>query len=160
MKQNMGTADKIIRILLAAVIVGLWYYEVIGGILATVLLAFSGIFILTSVIGVCPLYLPFRINTRKGEKTADFASLVNQGAIIVDVRSATEFGLGHIQRAINIPLDDLTSKLNLLPGKEQPIILCCASGIRSERALNKLKMHGFSRVYDGGSWLQLKTQLS
>lgn len=159
MKQNMGTLDKTVRILLAAVIVGLWYYEVIGGTLAIVLLVFSGVFILTSIIGVCPLYLPFRINTRKAGNTTDFTSLVKQGAVIVDVRSASEFGMGHIQKAMNIPLDDLKAKLNLLPGKDQPIILCCASGIRSARALKQLQSLGFGRLYDGGSWMQLKNQL-
>jgi len=65
MKQNMGTIDKIVRILIAAVIVALWYFGVIGGLLATILLIISCIFILTSLIGVCPLYLPFRISTKR-----------------------------------------------------------------------------------------------
>lgn len=69
MKQNMGTIDKIVRVLIALVIVGLWYYGVIGGLLATILLILSGIFILTSIVGVCPLYFPFKINTKSSSRS-------------------------------------------------------------------------------------------
>lgn len=61
----MGTADRIIRIIIAAIIVGLYGFNVISGTLAIVLLVISGIFFLTSLISFCPLYLPFGINTCK-----------------------------------------------------------------------------------------------
>lgn len=59
MKQNMGAADKLVRILIAMVIVGLYFANIITGTVAIVLLVFAGIFILTSFISFCPLYLPF-----------------------------------------------------------------------------------------------------
>ena len=65
MKKNMGIADKIIRVLIAAVVVILYFTNVISGTLAIVLLILSGIFILTSLISFCPLYLPFGISTGK-----------------------------------------------------------------------------------------------
>jgi hypothetical protein len=65
MKKNMGAADKIIRILLAIIVILLYYLNVISGTVAVVLLVLAGIFILTSFISFCPLYVPFRINTRK-----------------------------------------------------------------------------------------------
>lgn len=65
MKKNMGTLDKVFRILVAAVIVGLYFANVLMGIVAIVLLILAGIFILTSFIGFCPLYLPFGISTKK-----------------------------------------------------------------------------------------------
>ncbi len=65
MKKNMGLADKIIRILIAAVVVILYFTNVISGTLGIVLLILSGIFILTSLISFCPLYFPFGISTRK-----------------------------------------------------------------------------------------------
>ena len=68
MKKNMGSTDKIIRILIALVIVGLWYKEVISGTTATVLGVLAIIFLLTSLISFCPLYLPFGINTSKKSK--------------------------------------------------------------------------------------------
>ncbi len=68
MKKNMGTLDKVFRILVAAVIVGLFFAHVILGIVGIVLLVLAGIFIVTSVIGFCPLYLPFGISTKKNKK--------------------------------------------------------------------------------------------
>ena len=67
MKKNMGTADRIIRILIAVVVIALYFTNVINGTLAIILLALSGIFILTSFVSFCPLYLPFGIST-KGKK--------------------------------------------------------------------------------------------
>lgn len=65
MKKNMGTADKVIRVLVALVIAGLVYAEVLTGTLAIVLLVLAGVFVLTSLLGFCPLYLPFGISTCK-----------------------------------------------------------------------------------------------
>lgn len=64
----MGLADKTIRILIAAVVAILYFTNVLTGTLAIVLLILSGIFILTSLISFCPLYLPFGINTHGKKK--------------------------------------------------------------------------------------------
>ena len=63
MKKNMGTTDKLIRIVVAIVIVILYYTDVISGTLAIVLGALAAIFVFTSFISFCPLYAPFGINT-------------------------------------------------------------------------------------------------
>lgn len=68
MKKNMGAIDKAIRTTIAAVLVILFMTNVITGTLAIILLAFAIIFLLTSLIGTCPLYLPFGISTAKKEK--------------------------------------------------------------------------------------------
>jgi len=65
MKKNMGFADRVIRVLIALVLITLFALGKISGILGIVLLVFAGIFILTSLINFCPLYLPFKINTGK-----------------------------------------------------------------------------------------------
>lgn len=65
MKKNMGTIDKVIRILIAVVIVGLYFGNIVSGALAAVLFVVAAIFLLTSFIGFCPLYFPFKINTNK-----------------------------------------------------------------------------------------------
>ena len=65
MKQNMGNLDKAVRVLVAVVIAILYFTHVINGTLALVLLIFAGVFILTSAVGTCPLYLPFGISTQK-----------------------------------------------------------------------------------------------
>jgi K+-transporting ATPase A subunit len=65
MKKNMGNIDKAIRLLIAVVIIVLFYTKVVTGILAIILLILAAVFIVTSLIGSCPLYLPFGINTCK-----------------------------------------------------------------------------------------------
>ncbi len=67
MKKNMGVADKAVRILIALVIAILYFMDVISGTLGIVLLIFAGVFILTSFLSFCPLYLPFGLSTRKKE---------------------------------------------------------------------------------------------
>ena len=68
MKKNMGNTDRIIRLIVAAVVIGLYLTKIISGTTAIVLLAFAAVFILTSFVSFCPLYLPFRINTNKKNK--------------------------------------------------------------------------------------------
>ncbi len=67
MKKNMGTTDKVIRILVALLIIVLYFTHQISGTLAIIGLILSAVFILTSFISFCPLYLPFGISTRKKE---------------------------------------------------------------------------------------------
>ncbi len=66
----MGTADRIIRVIVAAILVTMYATGVIGGILGGVLIAFAFIFLLTSVVGFCPLYVPFGISTLRKNLTA------------------------------------------------------------------------------------------
>ncbi len=68
MKKNMGTADKAIRILMAIVIAALYFTNVISGTLSIVLGILAVVFVLTSFISFCPLYLPFGINTSKKKR--------------------------------------------------------------------------------------------
>lgn len=68
MKRNIGTIDKVIRILVAVAIAVLFFTNVITGTLGIVLIAFAAIFLITSLISFCPLYLPFGINTGKKRK--------------------------------------------------------------------------------------------
>lgn len=68
MKKNMGTADKAIRIGIAVVIAALYFTNVISGTLAIILGILAMVFVLTSFISFCPLYLPFGINTSKNKR--------------------------------------------------------------------------------------------
>ncbi|MBK8340107.1 MAG: DUF2892 domain-containing protein [Flavobacteriales bacterium] len=63
MKPNMGTADRIIRILVAAVIAILYFTGTVSGTLGIVLLVLAGVFVATSVVSFCPLYAPFGMST-------------------------------------------------------------------------------------------------
>jgi hypothetical protein len=63
MKKNMGIADRIIRLVVAAVLVVLYYNGTISGTLGIVLIALAAVFVLTSFVSFCPLYLPFGLST-------------------------------------------------------------------------------------------------
>ena len=63
MKKNMGNADRIIRIIIAAIIGILYFTNIISGTLAIVLLVLSVVFFLTSIISFCPLYTIFGLKT-------------------------------------------------------------------------------------------------
>lgn len=90
--------------------------------------------------------------------SVDLGQLVRQGAQIVDVRTRPEFSSGHIRGSINIPLQDLAGSLKRIK-KEKPVILCCATGMRSSSAKNILKSKGFSQVYNGGGWQRLQNKI-
>lgn len=68
MKKNMGTLDKGIRIAIAIGVALLYYFNVIEGTLAYVLMAFAIIFLLTSFVSFCPLYTLLGVNTCKLQK--------------------------------------------------------------------------------------------
>ena len=87
---------------------------------------------------------------------ADISGLIANGAVIVDVRTAGEYAGGHLNKSINIPLDQLKSKLSKLD-KSKPIITCCASGMRSASAKSILKSNGFEDVHNGGGWNSLRS---
>lgn len=63
--KNMGKVDRIIRVIIAVVIGVLFYTKVITGTAGIVLLVFAGVFLITSLVSTCPLYLPFGIKTCK-----------------------------------------------------------------------------------------------
>jgi phage shock protein E len=88
---------------------------------------------------------------------ADYRKLVNEGAMVIDVRSPTEFAQGHIAQSRNIPLGDLQAALPQLMGKT--VIAVCASGMRSGNACAQMKRAGIT-CYNGGSWGSLNRQLS
>jgi hypothetical protein len=69
MKKNMGNVDRAVRILIALLIVVLYFTKVVTGTLGIILLVFATIFLLTSIFSFCPLYLPFRLSTRGKEKS-------------------------------------------------------------------------------------------
>ncbi len=64
----MGTADKVIRIIVALIIAGLYLFNIISGTLAVVLLIVAAIFLLTSIFSFCPLYTLFGISTAPSDK--------------------------------------------------------------------------------------------
>lgn len=93
-----------------------------------------------------PLFMrPAGNSLSPGEATL----LINrEDAHIVDVREVDEFAGGHLPEAKNIPVSKLADRVaELEKFKDKPIILCCASGMRSGKASNELKKQGFNKLY-------------
>lgn len=92
-----------------------------------------------------------------GGTSVNFAELVKQGAVIVDVRTPAEYKGGHIKGSVNIPLQSLQANLGKIP-KNKTIITCCASGMRSGSAKSILKSAGYE-VHNGGGWTTLRSKI-
>lgn len=88
----------------------------------------------------------------------NYAELVQQGAIILDVRTKSEYAGGHIKGSVNISVDTLSNNLKKLK-KDKPIITCCASGMRSATAKSILIANGYTNVHNGGSWMSLRNKI-
>ena len=76
---------------------------------------------------------------------------IEEGAVIVDVRTPQEFNDGHITNSLNIPLPQIEARVSTLKKKKKIIITCCKSGGRSGRAKSILMKNGLKCV-NGGSW--------
>jgi len=90
----------------------------------------------------------------------DMKELMDQGAIIIDVRTKGEYAGGNIKGSINIPVDQLKSNLKKIKSKDQIVITCCASGMRSASAKGMLKSEGYTNVHNGGAWSSLEYKIS
>ncbi|MCB0476799.1 MAG: rhodanese-like domain-containing protein [Crocinitomicaceae bacterium] len=90
--------------------------------------------------------------------SVDYAQLVKEGAIIVDVRSKGEYASGHIKGSKNIPLDVLQGQIENLKKENKTIITCCASGMRSGSAKSVLAQHGIE-CHNGGGWRALESKI-
>jgi rhodanese-related sulfurtransferase len=77
--------------------------------------------------------------------------LVEAGARLIDVRSPGEFGGGHLPGAINIPVDQIASRVAELKKSDKPIVLYCASGMRSGQAKRILAGAGIAGLHDLGA---------
>jgi phage shock protein E len=90
--------------------------------------------------------------------SVDYKSLIQNGGIIIDVRTKGEYQGGHIKGSINIPLNVLSDNISKLK-KDKAIITCCASGMRSASAKGILKSSGFTEVHNGGGWMSLQHKI-
>ncbi|MBI4952647.1 MAG: rhodanese-like domain-containing protein [Myxococcales bacterium] len=93
----------------------------------------------------------FFLTTRLGKVSSEAArKLVSEGALLVDVRSPGEFAGGHLDGAINVPVDAVGARASELVGRGKPIVVYCASGMRSGSAASRLKKAG-AQVFDLGA---------
>jgi phage shock protein E len=94
-----------------------------------------------------------------GMDKTDYAALLKEGAVILDVRTKSEYEGGHIKNSLNIPVDQLQKNLSKLKDKDKTIITCCASGMRSTSAKSILQNNGYKNVHNGGGWMRLNNKL-
>ena len=100
----------------------------------------------------------FFSNLFSSKPAVDYAELIKNGAIIVDVRTPGEFAQGHVKGAVNIPLEMIRSRAAELKQKNKPVITCCRSGARSGSAKSILTDAGIE-CYNGGAWDSLQNHL-
>jgi rhodanese-related sulfurtransferase len=81
----------------------------------------------------------------------DIAQLLNDGAMVIDVRTQSEYQRGHGKNTRNIPLNSIKGKLTSLKKQKKVIITCCASGMRSGKAAKMLRNAGLD-AHNGGPW--------
>ena len=94
----------------------------------------------------------------------DAVKLINNDAVVIDLRSPEAFARGHIVNAKNIPIDELDAKNDRIAGyRTKPVVAVCESGVTSTRAVDKLRKSGFESVYGlkGGinGWTQANLPL-
>ena len=90
----------------------------------------------------------------------DLTDLVrNSKTSIVDVRTTEEFSNSRVEGSVNIPLNLVPENIKTLK-KMQPLVLCCAAGVRSGQAMEFLKFNGLNQVYNGGSWQDVENILN
>ena len=90
-----------------------------------------------------------KIKSMLGIKTIDYRELLDNGAIIVDVRTPQEFKSGHSKGSKNIPLQNLQGEIKTLKNKE--VVLVCQSGMRATQAKSMLGQNGIT-AHNAGSW--------
>jgi len=86
-----------------------------------------------------------RLSPEEAEK---IRRAVADGAVVLDVRTPTEFQRGHLDGAMNVPLDDLMQGAGRIGRKNRPVVVYCHSGARSGMAVSYLRRSGFARAHD------------
>ena len=108
----------------------------------------GGLFIVTLLL-IQDIFDSLTRRYRTTTPTGAVKLLNNDDTILIDVRESAEFGKGHIENALHIPLSSLDGKLyELEPHKQTPVIVTCQQGSRSANACKKLHKAGFTQVYD------------
>ena len=84
----------------------------------------------------------------------DLDALKAAGALIVDVRTPAEYEQGHVPGSVNLPLDQFLARMTEID-RNQPVLLCCASGGRSGMAKQALEREGYQQAHNAGPWTRL-----
>ncbi|MEH6535404.1 MAG: rhodanese-like domain-containing protein [Psychroserpens sp.] len=93
-----------------------------------------------------------------GAKKRQVAYYIEQGALILDVRTQREWDKGHLENSVHIPLSDLNNRVNEVKSLKKSIIVCCESGVRSAKAAKFLVLNNIDAI-NGGGWVKIKNNL-
>jgi phage shock protein E len=98
---------------------------------------------------------------RPGKDPATARALIATGAVVIDVRTADEYAGGHLASAVNLPVQELSSRLGeidaLVAGdKTRPVVVYCAAGGRAAKAKLQLEAAGYAHVVNGGGFDDLR----
>jgi phage shock protein E len=107
-----------------------------------------------TILIIAAVIVGFVLMKQAGQISArDALARLKSGALVIDVRTAGEFSSGHLDRAINIPLDEIATAVPArVKDKQQVLLLHCASGMRSGLAKSKLQGMGYTNAFNLGSF--------
>ena len=91
-----------------------------------------------------------------GKRKELLLETIRRKPYIIDVRTPQEYRMGHIQQAVNIPLELISKNADKIRKIGKPVITCCQTGSRSGRAARRLRRKGIPEVLNGGGWVSLK----
>ncbi len=89
-----------------------------------------------------------------GKKKQQVQEFLERNAVVIDVRTPAEFDSGHYKNSKNIPLHTISGRIQMIKSMKKPVIVCCASGMRSGQAKSILERNGIE-VINAGSWTYL-----
>lgn len=99
--------------------------------------------------GLCLLFAMLSFSSWASERSEQAWDLVEQGALLIDVRTPGEFNQGHLTDAKNLPLSTIETAFDNID-KDTLIVVYCRSGNRSGQAMSYLKQAGFTQIHNGG----------
>ncbi|MBM9591676.1 rhodanese-like domain-containing protein [Leptospira sp. 201903075] len=99
---------------------------------------------------VCVVFIVYKLKSSLGANQSQLKEKIDGGALVVDVRTVTEFQSAHFPGAINIPVDQVSKRLDEFGDKNRAIIVYCASGGRSGSAKSFLESVGYTDVVNAG----------
>jgi rhodanese-related sulfurtransferase len=103
------------------------------------------------VVSGVALILPMLMGSGANDVNPAAATLLinREDAQVIDVREAEEFAAGHLPEAKNVPLAKLADRISEIERfKDKPVIVCCASGMRSGKACGELRKLGFAKIHN------------
>lgn len=106
--------------------------------------------VLIILVVVCVIFIVYKLKTSLGVNQTQLKEKIDSGALVVDVRTVAEFQSGHFPGAVNIPVDQVSKRLDEFGAKDHSIVVYCASGGRSGSAKSFLESVGYTDVINAG----------